>query len=328
MNTVTIPRLYCPFTSAINQYANAAKEHTNKWVIQFELYTGKEFEKYLDDNYSGLAARFYPNANYEQLCIATDLYALLFAIDDQLDNQLEKATLIQKEESLLHFMEEITAITNSRKTYMEKSGEPTLAALSDIWRRLKQIGNETAMVLFAKSLDELFTAALWEFRNAHNGRLPGFEQYLQLRQYLGAARVATDLIELVEQTYLPVSVKQHISVQVVIEACCNVICIANDLFSLSKELAHGDEHNLVSVLKNEHDITMDEAILQAVDIHNLEVKKFELLWKQLPLFDETTNAVLQQYIHVLSMQIAGNITWSESETKRYSFMYEDDFVRQ
>jgi hypothetical protein len=328
MNTIVIPRLYCPFVSAINPYATMAKKHTDQWVARFGLFAGKSFEKNRDDNYSGLAARFYPTAGYEQLCIAMDLYELLFALDDQLDNQLEKAALIQKEESLLYFMKEVTAITNGEKTYTEKSGQPVLAALSDVWQRLKKISSETALSLFAKSLEELFAAALWEFRNANSGELPTLEQYLRLRQYLGAARVATDLIELVEQIHLPVPITQHASVQAITEACCNVICIANDLFSLSKELAHGDEHNLVSVLKNERGITMDEAILQAVDIHNKEVEKFEFLQKQLPLFNATTDKMLRQYVHILSMQIAGNITWSESETKRYSFVYEHDFVTQ
>lgn len=328
MNAIVIPRLYCPFASTKNPYADEAKQHTDQWVVQFGLFTGKHFEKYRDDNYVGLAARFYPTANHMQLCIAMDMYALLFAIDDQLDNQFEKATLIQKEESLLHFMDAVTAITKAGKIYMPANGQPVLVALSDIWQRLTRIGDETALAVFAKSLEELFAAALWEFRNAHNSRLPRVEQYLQLRQYLGAARVATDLIELVEQIHLPLPVIQHASVQAITEACCNTICISNDLFSLSKELGHGDEHNLVLVLKNERGITLNEAIFLAVDIHNKEVRKFESLCERLPSFDEKADRAVQQYVHILSMQIAGNMAWSESETKRYLFTYEGNLAEE
>jgi len=328
MTEIVIPRLYCPFVSAINQHAKVAKQHTDQWVVQFGLFKGAHFKKYQDDNYGGLAARFYPTADIEQLCIAMDFYALLFAIDDQLDNQLEKATLIQKEESLLHFMNAVTSITKEKKTYTPESDSPLLAALSDLWHRLTQKNHKEALAVFAKSLEDLFAAALWEFQNADNNRLPGLEQYLQLRQYLGAARVATDLITLVEQIHLPMQVMQHNAVQAITEACCNIICIANDLFSLKKELGHGDEHNLVLVLKNERAITLEKAIIQAVDIHNAETEKFASLCAQLPLFDERTDKELQRYVYVLSMQVAGNVVWSESETKRYPFAYQDDPVRR
>lgn len=324
MNTIIIPRLYCPFVSDINPHTDTALQHTNEWVTKFELYSEKVFGKYLEDNTSYLTGRFYPGADREQLCIANDLFALLFIVDDLLDNQLEKAKLIQKEEALLRFIDEVAAITNDNKSY--QGDFPVLNALSDIWLRLERISTTAWRDFFAKSLKNLFAAAVWEFHNAGNGKIPDVDQYLRLRQYLGAARVATDLIEPTEQIFLPTHVLEHPSIQSLIELSCNAICISNDLFSLSKEQAHGDAHNLVTVLQQAKGITQEETIVQAAEIHDEQVRKFISLSGQLPAFDKATDAEVQRYIHVLRMQMAGNIAWSSSETKRYAFMYEDDTV--
>ncbi len=49
------------------------------------------------------------------------------------------------------------------------------------------------------------------------------------------------------------------------------------LFSFNKELEQGDEMNIVMLIRNTRDCTIDEAITAAVQIHDDQVRQFERL---------------------------------------------------
>lgn len=144
---------------------------------------------------------------------------------------------------------------------------------------------------------------------------------------MGAANITLSLIQPIEKVYLPDLVTLNDKVQELEKAACNAICISNDLFSLSKEQMLGDEHNLPSIIKNEKNISLEEAILLTAEIHDAEVKKFIALSGELPFFDEEINSKLKYYINILELQMAGNFVWSEFETERYLFVYSDDYKR-
>lgn len=321
MQNIAIPRLLCPFTSRINSHVYAVKEHTDQWVLEFGLCSEEELEKYHAENYSAFTSRFYPDADYEHLCIANDLIALLFIIDDRTDAQFSKTT-IESEDALNQFIGKIIAIANQNMTLQEAKQErnPVFHAFADVWQRLFCATRDLWINSFAKEIEAIFMAAVWEYRNSFK-QLPKVEEYLQKRMYIGAANIAVALIEPMEKIYLAESVKQHEFVQELGKLACNVICISNDLFSLNKEQISGDQHNLPSILKNEKGITLEEAMSLTAEIHDEEVNKFIALAKQLPSFDEDTNGILKRYVNVLELQMAGNVVWSESETSRYPFTY-------
>ncbi len=96
----------------------------------------------------------------------------------------------------------------------------------------------------------------------------------------------------------------------------NVICWANDLFSLEKEAESGDVHNLVLILRHERKGSLQEAVSDAVAMHNSQVEEFENLEPQIPSFGRAVNANLGRYITVLKTRMRGNFDWSQ-ESGRY-----------
>lgn len=321
MNNLAIPQLYCPFISELNPFAEAVKQHTDQWVQNFSLLSSEsEIKKYHSDNYSYFTARFYPYADYKRLCVTNDIFTLLFIIDDQIDSPFGNNTL-EKETALRNFIERFLKIINQKTELNEPEENPLFTALKDVWERLAKISSSQWLLSFAKEIEYIFIAAIWEHENSSGKQLPKIKDYLEKRRYIGAANIAVALIEPIEQIYLPKFVKQHDTVKELDKLACNAICISNDLFSLSKEQILGDEHNLPSIIKSEYKTSWEEAILITAEIYNEEIKNFIILSEQLPFFSSETDEILKQYINKLKLQIAGNFIWSEFETERYQFVY-------
>ncbi len=100
------------------------------------------------------------------------------------------------------------------------------------------------------------------------------------------------------------------------EASSNVVCWSNDVLSLEKELAHGDVHNLIIVLREATGIPLEEAAKRVVEMHNAEVRDFIALAPDLPSFGDTLDANLSRYISILQARMRGNLDWS-LESGRY-----------
>jgi 5-epi-alpha-selinene synthase len=137
-----------------------------------------------------------------------------------------------------------------------------------------------------------------------------------MRPYTGAVYNYLLLIESVGRLELPASVHTHSTVQQLAQMTNNIICWANDLMSLEKELRHGDVHNLVFVLHREQQRSLSEAISIVVAMHDAEVQRFCALAACLPSFTAAVDADLKQYVVGMQFWIRANMDWSAA-TARY-----------
>ena len=322
MQTITIPKLHYPFNSELNPHVEKLKQHTGQWIIEFGLRDSQSIESFHDENYTYLVSRFYPNADYNELCICNDLTTLLFLIDDQLENPLEKSDL-KKEQNLKNFVRKFMMILRQEISLDEKEDHPIFTALKDIWKRLTMIKNDDWVILLIAEIEKFFEAVIWESGNFTQKRIPISEEYIEKRRFLSASNIAIILLEFLENIQLPKIVREN-PIVLELEKCAgNIIGISNDLFSLSKEREYGDTHNLISILEYERKISLEEAILLTVKIHNEEVNKFIKLSENLPFFDDKTNENLKKYVNLLGIQLAGNLEWSLKDTNRYDFVYDN-----
>ncbi|HWV68082.1 terpene synthase family protein [Chitinophaga sp.] len=321
MKSITIPALYCPFESKINNHLASTEQHTNNWIRQFKLHEGADFEKFLGDNFAYMTARFYPEASEKNLWLANDINCLLFVMDDAMDNQVDRADMIKTRNSLLEFIDKCNAILHHPETY---TGPDTgvFTALHDVWIRLMAISTPEWQQHFIESLQMMFQAAVWEFDNVAAGKIPTVPEFYNTRQFLGAAHISTDMISVIEEVNISRELLNHPTVHELTVLARNAVCWANDLFSLTKELEHGDKHNMVIIVKEERQTDLQSAIRETVMIHDKDIQRFVTLANELPGVDPD-NADLRKYIRILSAILIGNIDWSSAETKRYNF----EFVR-
>ena len=321
---LVIPRLYCPFPSKINPLVHLADQHTAEWVQQFRLVPSEEvLDFYQQQKFAWMVARMFPNADEDALCTFCDLNTFLFFLDDQFDHPDAQSGFNGKDK-FRHFVKRLVNILqHNEKTTLEKDG-PVFAALGDLWRRLKRMSDASWQQQFINGIIAIFEAAVWQFENERRQILPGLTDYMNNRQYLGAANVATDTIPVAERIELPGYVYDHRIVHRLTELCRNTVCWANDLFSFSKEMEHLDQYNLVAILKREHNLSLDDAITATVQIHDEQVREFISLSGEAAIFEEAENEALSHYVNALGAIMKGNIDWSVKETSRYSFIYSNE----
>ena len=99
--------------------------------------------------------------------------------------------------------------------------------------------------------------------------------------------------------------------------CSILIGIHNDIISLPKELSREeDTMNLVKVLQQEHKISIQEAYMMALDIHDNYLNEFLVLQQNLPQFQKW-QSLAYDYVQDLGIMVAGVYAWHTNDTTRY-----------
>lgn len=81
--------------------------------------------------------------------------------------------------------------------------------------------------------------------NRARGITPDLTTYLRMRSLTSGLWIDTEFIEIAERVHLPPEVRNHSVVRTLTCAANNIVCWANDIISLDKEVKRGDIHNLV-----------------------------------------------------------------------------------
>lgn len=318
MEYYQIPSLYCPFeTVAAPELEKKIEQQTNMFLSKFDLVSEERFEFYRAQRFASMIVRSYPLGGEEILCAWCDLNTLLFLVDDDLDERFD----IADEVTLSAFTDKFIEIL---ETGICRYDEPVYRAFHDFWMRIISLSSERWQRIFIQNVKDMWTGGLWQFRHIISGRKPSLDEYYELRQYLGAAHLATDSLEITANIPLLDEVFGDEKVQALTQMCRNAICFANDLFSLGKEMAHshlGAEFNLITILARERNLSIKAAIHEAVTIHDQSVKNFIKMSEQIYRFDEKTNRLLEKYIVAMGYLMKGNIDWSTKDTSRYPHIY-------
>jgi|SRR5579859_1859256 len=317
-----IPILYCPFIGAIHPQVNAIEEHTLQWLLDFKLVDDRDtYLRYKRNKFPLFIARTFPHGDFIDICTWCDLNSLLFIVDDLFDAN----DSIKDKTSFTQFQDKIMNILLQHR-YCGLEEGPVFAAFSDIWGRLCIRSTPSWQGKFIDCVRKMFDGLYWQFKNIHLGIYPSFEDYLQIRQYLGASHLSTDSLEVTGKIFLPEEVYRHPVVSRLTEISRNCVCFSNDLFSLSKESVESQnagEYNLVGVMKRKYGLSWEGAIKKTADFHDQLVREFISLTPKAFVFDAGTHEMLSKYIRALEMQMIANIEWSTRETDRYPHIYGD-----
>jgi 5-epi-alpha-selinene synthase len=137
-----------------------------------------------------------------------------------------------------------------------------------------------------------------------------------MRPFTGAVYACFDLFAVTDELRLPDAVFEHPVIQALRLRANNVIAVCNDIFSLKKELARGDMHNLALAILGEQRCTPQEAVDRAAAWHDAEVTAYLALERSLPSFGASINADLVRYAGCLRAWMRGNLDWSQA-AERY-----------
>ncbi len=316
MERIILPELYCPFPPAINEHAGEVQENSVKWTRSFGLLPGERAYELFDATGIGrLAARTHPGLSQDDLQLVSDWYTWLFLRDDKGD-----------ESEIGRHPNELSAADN-RFLDVLAGGEPDLRdeplvyALHDLRERLDERRRSNAlsgiwMRRFIRTFRQHLEATLWEAANRSRGIVPDLESYLRMRPLTGGLSIITELMEIIEGNHIPQAIREHAAVRRVTEASHNIVCWANDILSLEKELACAEVNNLILVLRHAEDLDLQRAIDRAARMHDAEVRTLIEQADSFPPFGEMLDAGLERYVSSLRHRIRGVLDWSY-ESGRY-----------
>ncbi len=321
MNQFTLPELYCPFPSQINKHVDVLEDYALEWVLHFNLLANElSYKRFCKSKFFLLAAAVYPYCQLEELKIANDWLSWLFIWDDQCD----LSDLRKQPEVLKVFHKRFLEILNGAE--ITSQDIPVAHALSDLRQRMLQRVSVKWLLQFICGCENYFQGCVHEATNRVQHTIPGIDTYIIMRRLSAGVDVSLPLIELCDQLMIPDFVQKHYIFKQLKLITSNILGWSNDIFSVSREMGNGDFHNLVLVLHYQQQISLQQAIEYAVEMHDQEVRTFMNLEASVPSFGAKVDSEFTKYISGLRAWIRGNLDWY-SYSSRYQTLERLELVK-
>lgn len=299
---VDIPEIYCPFPAEISPHLEAVTAHTQEWAQEMGLIDEPSSEL---ATLSGFPCWVHPRGSLEALCLCSDWYWWGFLHDDATD-PMDPADMQRYQEPFL-------AVLNEEPP--DSHQEPLVRALADICQRVSARMPQEWYDLFVENNRDYLTGTEWEAHTRASDDIPDLHTFMPNRRSASGARTTFDLMELALDCPLPTDIYQRETVTALREAAANAAAWTNDVYSLQKELAADEVHNLVVVIRHEQGCSVQEAVIRSCELIEAETRRFEAFSQRLTVATDT-DAPLQAYITGLEYVLSGNLAWSK-ETARY-----------
>ncbi|OCQ88971.1 terpene synthase [Nostoc sp. MBR 210] len=321
MEKLVFPDLYCPFPSQVNKYVDVLEDYAFEWVLSFNLlYDESTYQHFLKTNFFWLTASTYPHYQLEELKVGNDWLSWLFIWDDQCD----LSDLRKQPQALQVVHDRFLEIFKGEKP--TSSDIPLTHALSDIRQRMLKLWGERYFHLLIPCLEDYFNGCVLQAKNHSQSRTPDIETYIKTRRLSLAGDLVLAWIEYFNGLQIPNNLRKHYIIEKINEMTINILAWCNDIFSFPKELASKDVHNLVLVLHYQQQISLKQAVNEAVKMHNNELQALLALEKSLPSFGEDIDTEIAKYLSGIHDWIRGNFDWC-TKTARYNSIENLDLVK-
>ncbi|MFE4334809.1 terpene cyclase [Streptomyces sp. NPDC056831] len=312
-----LPDIYCPFPQRTNPHVGHTRVHLDSWIRNTGLvHRDSARERFDQADFGAFVGMVYPNAGSKNLDLVADWFVWLFLVDDQLDDG-----------HLGRSPERVRDVVAVMRSVIEGTGTGTLpdedlpaavVALVDLWERTTPTAAAHWRTRFGWHLTTyLTTATTWEAGNRAAGVVPSEETYIAKRRHTGAIHVCMDLIEIVAGIEAPESIHNDSRFIAALEASCNVVCWANDVYSYEKEQMLGEIHNLVHLVRHHRGYGKQQALEHVCAEIATETERFLTAEAELLAAYPQLSWMLAPYLDGMRSWMRGNLDWSR-QTPRYN----------
>ncbi|SEO29841.1 terpene synthase family protein [Actinacidiphila rubida] len=268
----SIPPIWCPFEARMHPDADGVADHLVEWARRSLLIrTPSAAERFHRAGFGRFSAAVYPRAT--QLHLVAEWQGHNWLADDQLDEGLTLADPKDRErvadQLLSQLPEDLSWLhlpVRRGTAGASHAASPLTAALSDLWHRTARPMSRAWRRRFVGHYRDFLAFTL--LPHSARGRLtpPTLAAFVERRRQNSGCEMSFDLSAVATQTEVPAVVADSEPYRTVRRCANDVISWTNDIFSVRKEMARGDEDHLVAVLRRVHDTTWDEALARAVDM--------------------------------------------------------------
>ncbi|WP_326602497.1 terpene synthase family protein [Streptomyces sp. NBC_01800] len=312
-----LPDIYCPFPQQTNPHVAHTRAHLDSWTRSTGLvHRDSARERFEQADFGAFVGMVYPTANAENLDLVADWFVWLFLVDDQLDDgHLGRSP--DRVRDVVALMRAVVQGTGAGPLPDEEL-PAAVVALTDLWERTTPNAAAHWLRRFAWHLiTYLTTATTWEAGNRAEGVVPSEETYIAKRRHTGAIHVCMDLIEIVAGIQAPESIHNDPRFIVALEASCNVVCWANDVYSYEKEQVLGEIHNLVHLVRHHRGYGKQQALEHVCAEIARETERFLAAEAELVTAYPLLSGMLVPYLNGMRSWMRGNLDWSR-QTPRYN----------
>jgi hypothetical protein len=279
LDEISWPELVIPFPSQVNPCVEDAVAGGIAWARSMGLVTSEPaVARFVKLQAAWLAARAYPTAGRGELQLVADWCAWVFLFDDQND-----------EGRWGRHPEEWEALTAPLEAVLTGSFDeavlpPLARALADLlWR--STVGMSAAWYTRLRTHVSTYIRSYRdETANRARTETPSLVDYIAHRRKSGAMGIFFDMAEFVEHTEVPAGWYASREYQDILLAASDVVSWDNDIFSLPKEFARGDVHNLPLIMWSTNGRHLQEALDRAAEMIHARIATYlgaERLMQQL-----------------------------------------------
>ncbi|CAF4955704.1 unnamed protein product [Rotaria sp. Silwood1] len=294
-----------PFALMLNSQTGRLNHDMNILIDQYTMLPEEQRRKYKTAGLSWGISTLFPRAKYDQLLLCSRYIVFLFTLDDYYCSF--------SFEEINSIFNDFEQILNGRQMPIEN--DPTQKQLFQLRHELLPQVTSDWMQRFINDLRFHFDGMLMEYQ--YDG-YPSITEYVNIRERLSACDSLQDLIELQCGFFFSEKVMQHPFMKRLRQLTRRMTGFCNDFYSWPKELKHGEKMNLILIIQHEMKCSIDQAICEAVRMHDDHLKEFIQLADQVNTleFDSQNRAALIKYIDHLKLFIQGHHAW-HSHSRRF-----------
>jgi germacradienol/geosmin synthase len=248
-----------PFPSRVSPDLERARVQNLAWTWSHGLVRGESgLRVYASWDLAQAAARTYPHATGADLDMLINWFGFAFLFDDQFDASGDRPSQVSA------VAREMIAIPFRPVGTPPDIVCPVTLAWVEIWPQLSDGMSETWQNRFASNWARFMAAAVCEIHLATHRTVMDLEGYAALRQHTVGLQHSLDAIERIGRFEVPPQVQAHPVMHRLRHTTTDCIAYMNDIHSLDREEARGDQHNLVTVLARELGCSRSKALDAAI----------------------------------------------------------------
>ncbi|ROI00472.1 terpene synthase family protein [Chryseobacterium daecheongense] len=304
-----------PFPTLKNPYAEQLQEITeNQWIDGEYLWLYEKNpeirKKYKKTKTAHIAAQWFPTASFERFKPICRLMLWTLYNDDLYEES--------DPDDIQYIHNQSIAILNGELGVSE-SEIPLGAMLASLRQELLQFIPQESLSRFIRMISRYFTGLKTELEYKKNKIYPSVAECIALRENSICLYPFLQLTEVETGVTLPSEIHEHPVICRLQALACHLVTFFNEVQSVLKDEATGSiYYNIVKVIQNERQMSLKEACLEDLRLHNEDLKEFLALQASLPDFGIWQDAVVN-WVHYMSMVLSG---WKNVSTKleRYNAM--------
>lgn len=315
-----VKQIKYPFEALKHPQSVELEDLAHSWAYNFHSFFTdlEEFKSFKNKKHALLSSYLYPEIDFFKGLWINKLFVWLFYLDDKTDlisPGAKEEFWTKLELWILGFLGE----KNANLPFLPQRLTALANAFQDLWNELHKLDNvtQTQIDLIQSELLDHIKFSRIEAGFKDKGTLPSISEYLEIKPYISAAKLAVSLSCLEFEDEETIIAPFWQKTEELRSLGASLIYFDNDLFSYKKEQAANDQMNYIALLIKQEGLSLVQAKKKVLEDQMVHFKAFmELNKKWMNDFNPDNHLILQK-LKFIKYKISGARLWSTEISKRY-----------